>query len=260
MILLEYIKKISSWLFGWVPSFFIPLTLVMLILSTVVVIIFTVLQVDYIVDAKYSSLKVYGDEILGLFGVNVSDSIDDQKYSSILSAFIGSFSVLVTIWFAFSGVFYAIKRSRIASIEVKPIRQDSHDLEIMLPYYKQARSVVVYAGSFDWVRKNTKLQAIVKALAKDGNIRMISDKSASKVKEGLGDELYKELESCIEYESNKKDIRCSLLSNGNHKVVLYKEAGAGLYDPQNKPNIVVIKNSDSTSYLLSVLEKLISKC
>lgn len=255
---LDYFKAFFLFVRDSMSSVFLVITLLMLLSSTVIVILFTILQVDYIVDGKFSSFKDYGDFILRVFRVAASD-VDAQKYSSILSTFIGSFSVLVTIWFAFAGIYYAIKKSKIKSIEVRTVQEDEHDLKIMLPYYKKARDIVVYAGSFDWVRKNEALQAIVKNLAQEGKIRMISDKTEDKVKIGLGDELFNILKDCIEYDGMRKDIRCSFLSNGSYKIVLYKEAGATLHETNGKPNIVVIKNSDSTSYLLSVLDKLISK-
>jgi len=205
-------------------------------------------------------LKQSSDFFLSLVGFDLA-KLDEKKYIGLLSALIGSFTVLVTLWFAITTLVSYLKNIKELKdkslIQKKLIVTDGEDdLRIMNEYYQGADSVIVFAGDFSWIQKNDNLKKEIEKLSKDDKIRFVSYKTENVVKAKIGEQMYEQFKSQFRFVDGHREIKCSFVKSSQSSVFLYK---VDKRKSGGENNVCIIPNKENAQYLLETLEKLCDK-
>lgn len=251
----KFFRKLGS-VGDFLSSWSVFFGIVVLFVGTLFLITLTLTQITISFTENPFGKKLT-DALLLSVGMPITN-IDKNEYTMALTSAIGSFAVLVSLWF--SGVaslsFFRHKRqlSKQSSVRKKVIREDGvDDLHIMRTFYEQAHKVVVFSGSFDWIQSDPDLYSEINRLVEKSNITFVSYKTKNEVEEAIGDnDVFSKLENNFRFESGKK-MQCSLIQRGSSQIILYKVDNS-LIGEEN--NVVIIYGKQHTKYLLEILNHL----
>jgi hypothetical protein len=241
----------------WLVSAFIFVAIALMLVCTLVLGIFTAVQVATSVGAS-TVLSGYVAWILAFVDVDVS-TLKPEQYVALLGSFTGSVAVLVTLWFAVVTMvkyWQSVQQSKARSLIKKEAvyRDGIDDIETMLRFYKKATKVTVFAGDFSWIAKNDELAKEVERLVSERKISFVSYKDEENVKKAISDStLYERYRSCFHHDRRLKGLKCSLVQVGLTSVLLYKVDNSAL---GGERNVCVIIGKDDAESLLDALTSL----
>jgi len=208
----------------------------------------------------------------------------ESQYSALVSDMLAAFAFVVTVGVVVQSVLYKrrihkelvrekheyekkLKEAQKAfeqrmGITSQPIKQmEKDDLKWMLPHYKEADGITVFAGGFGWIATNSELKNRILELAHEKKLKLISFRNMAEVKKSFEEKnalsLFEGLKSCFKYESglgDGKKVVCTMIQiSPTARKFLYKS----LPDEQGHAfNTCVLSDTDSTRELLHILYQL----
>ena len=189
-----------------------------MLLATIVLVSFTETQLS-ITAGGQGHMKALPDRLLNMAHIDPV-SLTKEQYLAFLNSGTGVVAVLVTLWFSI----VTVVRSRLYKIALKesalvtkyPVYTDGEDdIKVMLDFYRQAEEVVVFAGDFDWIDKNSSLKHEVIRMANSNKITLVSYKNEEDVRRGFDDiDLFNKLRDLFHFDSDIRS-KCSLIRKRN---------------------------------------------
>lgn len=228
--------------------------------------------------------KWWPDLILSLLFGSSAAQLTEAQYASLVSDMIAAFAFVVAVAAVVQAILYKrrvgrrllqaqaqydnkLKETkqdfeRKMGITSQPIKQmEKDDLKWMLPHYKEADGITVFAGGFGWIATNSELKNRILELAHEKKLKLISFRNMEEVKKSFEEKnalsLFKGLKSCFKYESglgDGKKVVCTMIQiSPTARKFLYKS----LPDEQGHAfNTCVLSDTDSTRELLHILYQL----
>jgi hypothetical protein len=248
-------KKCCYFILDKLSGIIILLSMLMMFFTTYILVTFTFTQVALSVGSS-TSFKKQTDFFLSLINIE-TNNLNPTQYTALLAAVIGAVAVLVTLWFSVASLISYLKHrnelSKKALIQKEMVYTDGEeDLKVMLRYYKNANSVIVFSGDFSWISKNNELLRVIQRLSSESKISFVSYKSANVVESAIGSTLYNEFHQRFRFDQDTQ-LKCSLVKINHSKVFIYKvdrEVEGG------DKNVCIIPGKDDARYLLETLESL----
>lgn len=132
------------------------------------------------------------------------------------------------------------------------INSDDDDDRIMSQYYQKAKSVTVYAGDFDWIIRNSRIQHTIDRLISENKIIFVSSKSLNEIRKAVGIELFNKISLNIQL-TNYSDMRGSIIEyEGSNKTFIYR-----YHDPKDNATIIAsIRHFEQGQFLLEQIKKM----
>ena len=114
--------------------------------------------------------------------------------------------------------------------------------------------MIVYSGDFSWLAADTMMINIIKRLASESKLHLVSYKEMDKVRKGVNnEELFTTILNCLTFDSKKK-FKCSFIRRRGTSVFLYRYDTIinGTYLGQ----VYELVDTNITRYLLDILDNL----
>ncbi len=142
-------------------------------------------------------------------------------------------------------------------IQSFPIEEKGKDdIKWMLPHYRTAEHVTIFAGSFDWLGQKKEMRDQIIKLAKEGNLELVSRRTKAEVDRSLEEdvELYETLSGHFHYESELNGVTCTMIKAlGTQYKFLYRSSTT---EPGKAFNARVFTNTEQSRELLHILSQL----
>ncbi len=200
--------------------------------------------------------QIFSDIVLNTLGLEGTSA---QQASTVVVNFL---AVSLSIFAAMlPASFYLITRAslkrQLANILAENpftthhIKSDKDDFEVMSKYYAGAQRITVYAGDFDWLKNNEKINKNIIRLISEGRINLVSSKTATEVREAVGSELF-DLAKKHLYFQNSSDMRGSIIEyEGNVRTFIYRYK-----EPRNEDIFIcAVRDFGQGRFLLDQIEK-----
>ncbi len=171
---------------------------------------------------------------------------------TVLSA---GFTIIVLAYTGTDLMYGALGSQKITGVKVR--RADNGgDLRVMKKYYKNARQITVFSGSFDWIIENDEMMALIEDKARTGSIKFISSKPEAVVSRALG-RLYDPLAKDFRFTQDKAlDIRCSYIEYSGGKAFLYRCKDDG---ESEKAWVLIFEDKGNMNHLIEIVGRFISQ-
>ena len=136
-----------------------------------------VITLFWLLYEKYSQSSTLTTFLSNLIWDGTESSLSDIS-SDFIAFTSGSVSLILTVY-AFCQYRKAQDNIKKASpIQTIKIKEDGiDDLKVMLPYYKKAEKVTVFAGDFSWITQNEEMLEAILALVNKQAINFVSYKT-----------------------------------------------------------------------------------
>ena len=218
-----------------------------------------VITLFWLLYEKYSNSN-YLTEFLSKL-ISVGNHLDNSSLNSDISSDLialtsGSASLILTVY-AFCQYKKAQSDIKKASpIQTKEIEEDGvDDLKIMLPFYKKAKKVTVFAGDFSWITKNTEMLTAILTLINKEAISFVSYKTEDIVSAAINDDsLFQKVKPFMTF-SNPQHLKCSLVEHSSEQAFLYKVANA-FGEVDSNPYVCILYPKGNAKQLCHTLNNL----
>jgi len=148
-------------------------------------------------------------------------------------------------------------------IQSFPIKQPGvDDLAWMLPHYRKATRLTIFAGSFDWLADNPEMEKRILELAGEGKLDLVSYRSIQEIESGFRAKKNESLLSKIRealgdrfrVNSKSKNVTCTFVQKtAMDTEFLYKSRPD---DEGHMFNACVLSDTDKNRVLLHILSEL----
>ena len=251
----RFIERNEDTTLGWV----VIITGIMLILITIVTISLSATYVALVSNLTPSPFHKNIADLVLRFLLPLDLSTTTEVYISSLSFILNSLFVIITLFFSIVPLLSIYKYrhdiNKKQNIRTHIIHQVGvDDLNLLKKYYQGAEDVIVYSGDFSWLAADTMMINIIKRLASESKLHLVSYKEMDKVRKGVNnEELFTTILNCLTFDSKKK-FKCSFIRRRGTSVFLYRYDTIinGTYLGQ----VYELVDTNITRYLLDILDNL----